>query len=70
VEASHACESSVGAKCQVSDVVAIPQVEVDCNSPQNAPIASCRSFTLEKPKAAAAALRPPNCCASAETLLP
>jgi hypothetical protein len=37
---------------------------------QNARMASCSLCTLEKPKAAAAAARPPNFFASAETLVP
>src|SRR5262249_30403157 len=37
---------------------------------QNTLMASWRAGTLEKPRAVAAAGRPPNCSASAETLLP
>src|SRR5262249_37913551 len=37
---------------------------------QNARIASCSAWTFETPKAAAAASRPPNFVASAETLVP
>jgi hypothetical protein len=37
---------------------------------QNARMASCSAPTLVNPRSAAAALRPPNCRASAETLLP
>jgi hypothetical protein len=42
----------------------------NCYPPQNARIAFCRAPTLGNPRAAAAALRPRNCRASAETLRP
>src|SRR5712671_6107636 len=42
----------------------------NCYPSQNARMASCSACTLENPKAAAAASRPPNFVASAETLVP
>ena len=54
----------------LTEATGLPLPAMNCYPPQNAKMAFCSAGTPGNPRAAAAALRPRNCRASAETLRP